>query len=190
MIKSFVFLSNLPQKRLLVQMTYCWKTFLTLQQTHMRCWGMVIIQRLMDAEQVTPKYTQMVLYLTAQSAIYHSLIQNIIDKSLSTHDRVERRHMALLGMNFDDKPIKSVEVDTTSSANGNLPLPLFYNEGVPVACKLKDNGGTNVYAILGRYANNDTGNWGAKIIKEANTNGQVTPVPNTRIVGTLYYLEL
>ena len=97
--------------------------------------------------------------------------------------------MALVPMAFKESPIKTISINTTSSANGNIELNLSYTVGVPLACQVKANG-VNAYAIIGRWSDAETGHWGAKIVNELNTNGQVMSIANTSISGTLYYIEL
>lgn len=86
--------------------------------------------------------------------------------------------------------LRSVEINATTSANGNLQLPLSYSAGVPLAINAKTSGGANVQCAIGRYSTADNGYWGAKILNEITSGESPVALKNTAIVGTLYYVSM
>lgn len=93
------------------------------------------------------------------------------------------------GVSALNSKIKTVQIDGTTTSNGNLQLPITYWEGCPLAIKLKrtsDNG--NIYAIVGRWGlDDDQGNWGCKCYGETEASGLQKSVD---VTGVLYYYKL
>lgn len=84
--------------------------------------------------------------------------------------------------------IRSADITGTTTANGNLQLPIAYWEGIPLVVKLKrtsDNG--NLYTIIGRWGTDDSqGNWGCKCYGETEASGLQKLVA---VTGVLYYYK-
>lgn len=84
--------------------------------------------------------------------------------------------------------IISANVTGTTTANGNLQLPIAYWEGIPLVVKLKrtsDNG--NLYTVIGRWGTDDSqGNWGCKCYGETEASGLQKSVA---VTGVLYYYK-
>ena len=85
----------------------------------------------------------------------------------------------------------SISISGTTSANGNIQLPINYDVTVPVSANIKfGSTNTNAYVIFGRYSNPDDGLWGMKVFDELLNNGQLKPVTSQTISGTLYYIKI
>ena len=93
---------------------------------------------------------------------------------------------------YEPRPfaVLSKDFTGTSSGNGNLALPLMYDEGVPLAVKLYSEGNGNCYTIIGRWNTAALGNWGCKAIMETSPNGVPQVLSNGNFEATLYYFPL